>query len=614
MASRKRIVICYILLQASFWGMLSSICAYQAAVVLDRGFTAGQAGIFCALCYFASLFTQPVIGGWADRHPEVPLKRLLIVMLLPAIALNLVFYFTRPNFLLTALTFFLFGVLETNSYPLIDSMGMQYVNAGVQIPYSLSRGIGSLSYALLCVATGLLTARFGMQAALLAHCAEQLVMLVCLLLFPSIPAQLLPQPQKGAASGHSALQILRGSRSFTLMLIACFFGMMGVMPISGFLVTLVTSRGGDSRALGLAQFLMAASELPSALVFGLLRRRLSSAKILLISIVFMAVKPLLILASGSLGMLLAVQPVQMLGYGLFFPASVYFANESVAPADRVQGQSLRTIVAISLSTLLGSLVSGYLLDLGGTTLMLWFSSARPWASPRSPCRKNMRRRNAMSDVLVFVLELIGTVAFAVSGAIVGIKKQMDLFGVIVLGICTAVGGGIVRDLILGVTPPVTFQNPVYTLTAAAVSVLMFLPHMRARIGRHEPVFDRLLLVMDAVGLGVFTVVGVQCAYQQSEDYTLFLLIFVGLITGVGGGVLRDVFSGERPYIFVRHFYACASIVGALICALCWRALGGNAAMLFGAAVVVVLRLLAAYYHWNLPRSDYHESGEEASTH
>ncbi len=189
--------------------------------------------------------------------------------------------------------------------------------------------------------------------------------------------------------------------------------------------------------------------------------------------------------------------------------------------------------------------------------------------------------------LSLCFELIGTVAFAVSGAIVGIKKQMDLFGVIVLGVCTAVGGGIVRDLILGVTPPVTFQNPVYTLTAAAVSVLMFLPHVRARVGRHEPVFDRLLLVMDAVGLGVFTVVGVQCAYQQSEDYTLFLLIFVGLSTGVGGGVLRDVFSGERPYIFVRHFYACASIVGALICALCWRALGGNAAMLFGAAVVVV---------------------------
>ena len=130
----------------------------------------------------------------------------------------------------------------------------------------------------------------------------------------------------------------------------------------------------------------------------------------------------------------------------------------------------------------------------------------------------------MSNVLVFVLELIGTAAFAVSGAIVGIKKQMDLFGVIVLGVCTAVGGGIVRDVILGITPPATFHDPVYTLSAAAVSVLMFLPHVRARVGRHEPVFDRLLLVMDAVGLGVFTVVGVQCAYRQAEHDTLFLTV------------------------------------------------------------------------------------------
>lgn len=212
----------------------------------------------------------------------------------------------------------------------------------------------------------------------------------------------------------------------------------------------------------------------------------------------------------------------------------------------------------------------------------------------------------MSSVLVFVLELIGTVAFAISGAIVGVKKQMDLFGVIVLGVCTAVGGGVVRDLILGITPPITFQNPVYTLTAIAVSVIMFLPHMRARLSRHEPLYDQLLLVMDAVGLGVFTVVGVQCAYLHSSEYTLFLLIFVGLVTGVGGGVLRDVFSGERPYIFVRHFYACASIIGALICALCWNRLGANAAMLFGAAAIVVLRLLAAYYHWSLPKSDYHD--------
>ena len=370
MASRKRIVLCYILLQASFWGMISSICAYQAAIVLDRGFTTGQAGIFCALCYLASLFTQPVIGGWADRHPSVPIKRLLIIMLLPAAALNLVFYFTRPGFLLTALIIFLFGVLETNSYPLIDSMGMQYVNAGVEIPYSFARGMGSLTYAVLCVVTGLLTARFGMQTALLAHCAEQLLLLVCLLAFPSIPARLLPQPQAKAASGHSIWQILKKNKVFTLMLIACFFGMMSVMPISNFLVSLVNSHGGGSTALGVAQFLMAASELPSALVFGLLQKKMSSAKILLISIIFMVVKPLLILASGSLGMLLAVQPVQMLGYGLFTPASVYFVNESVPPADRVRGQTIMMVASNGLGGMLGGLLAGWTLDAGGANWML----------------------------------------------------------------------------------------------------------------------------------------------------------------------------------------------------------------------------------------------------
>ena len=204
----------------------------------------------------------------------------------------------------------------------------------------------------------------------------------------------------------------------------------------------------------------------------------------------------------------------------------------------------------------------------------------------------------MSEILVFVLELIGTAAFAVSGAIVGIKKQMDLFGVIVLGVCTAVGGGIVRDLILGITPPVTFQNPVYALTAAVISAILFLPHVRARLNRHEPLYDRLLLLMDAVGLGM------QCAYEHSAQYSMFLLVFVGLITGVGGGVLRDVFSGERPYIFVRHFYACASIAGAIVCVGLWKRAGANLAMLLGAALVVILRLLAAHYRWSLPKSDY----------
>ena len=115
-------------------------------------------------------------------------------------------------------------------------------------------------------------------------------------------------------------------------------------------------------------------------------------------------------------------------------------------------------------------------------------------------------------------------------------------------------------------------------------------------------YELVMLWLDSIGLGLFTVVGVQCAFQQAQDYNLFLLVFVGVITGVGGGVLRDVLSNQKPYIFVKHFYACPTLIGALLCALCWRHLGDIPSMLLGAAVILVLRLCAAHFRWGLPHA------------
>lgn len=111
----------------------------------------------------------------------------------------------------------------------------------------------------------------------------------------------------------------------------------------------------------------------------------------------------------------------------------------------------------------------------------------------------------------------------------------------------------------------------------------------------------MLLVMDTLGLGVFTVVGISTAYAAVPESGKFLLIFVGVITGVGGGVMRDVMAGNMPYIFVKHIYACASLAGAFICAYGWEAMGMRNAMVAGMLLVVVIRFLAAYYRWNLPK-------------
>ncbi len=207
----------------------------------------------------------------------------------------------------------------------------------------------------------------------------------------------------------------------------------------------------------------------------------------------------------------------------------------------------------------------------------------------------------MSEFLL-ILEIIGTVAFAVSGAMTGLAKKMDIFGVAILGLTTAVGGGVIRDLILGLTPPAMFTNPIYAAVAAVVSVIAFLPAVRRWLTAYGRVRDVLMLVMDSLGLGVFTVVGIQRAYTATDHRGLFLLVFVGVVSGVGGGLLRDVMAGNTPYIFVKHVYASASIIGAILCAALWGALGATAAMILGASVILTIRLLAAHYHWSLPRA------------
>ena len=206
------------------------------------------------------------------------------------------------------------------------------------------------------------------------------------------------------------------------------------------------------------------------------------------------------------------------------------------------------------------------------------------------------------ETFILILELAGTMAFAASGAMTALKKGMDLFGVCILGLTTAVGGGVIRDVILGNTPPATFLNPIYASVALVTSLVLFLPRIRHLLMWDQRLYDLSMLILDSLGLGIFTVVGIRIAWRSTAEPTLFLLVFVGVVTGVGGGVLRDVMAGDTPYIFVKHIYACASLAGALVCAGLWRPAGEVAAILVGAGVVVLIRFLSAHYRWNLPRA------------
>ena len=204
------------------------------------------------------------------------------------------------------------------------------------------------------------------------------------------------------------------------------------------------------------------------------------------------------------------------------------------------------------------------------------------------------------ELVFIILELIGTVAFSISGAVVGIRRNMDLFGVCILGLTTACGGGLVRDVLLGRLPPVMFCDSIYALTALATAALVFL-----FFARHwqlsGPVTEKLLRLSDSLGLGIFTMAGMQAAVRAGYGDNFFFTVFLGTVTGVGGGLLRDVMAQSPPYIFVKHIYACASLLGAVLAYVLWRTVGENWAILAGCVSILTIRLLAARYRWSLPR-------------
>lgn len=206
------------------------------------------------------------------------------------------------------------------------------------------------------------------------------------------------------------------------------------------------------------------------------------------------------------------------------------------------------------------------------------------------------------NTFVLALEMMGTVAFAASGAMTGLKRKMDIFGVVILGLTTAIGGGVMRDLLLGITPPKTFQDPVYASAAILTSVILFVPIVRKWLTRNNRYFEIGLFIMDTLGLGIFTVMGISVACDMPRGFNGFLLVFVGTITGVGGGIARDVLAGKTPEIFIERIYACASILGAVVCLAGWNTLGKEWAMLAGTAAVVLIRCLSAHFRLNLPRA------------
>ncbi|MEM3094704.1 MAG: trimeric intracellular cation channel family protein [Nitrososphaera sp.] len=199
-------------------------------------------------------------------------------------------------------------------------------------------------------------------------------------------------------------------------------------------------------------------------------------------------------------------------------------------------------------------------------------------------------------LLIQALDLFGTMAFAVTGAFKAIEHKSDIVGVIILATITGVAGGVMRDLLFGRIPPTAIVNPLYLIITVATGVVMFFLYRALK--KHWNLF----LKFDAIGLGVFTVIGATVAYNLF-GLNFLAMVFAGLFTAIGGGILRDVFVNEVPIVFIKELYASASFIGiVMFFGLLAAGADLNVAAIPSIIAATSLRLLAMRYNWNLPAS------------
>jgi uncharacterized membrane protein YeiH len=194
--------------------------------------------------------------------------------------------------------------------------------------------------------------------------------------------------------------------------------------------------------------------------------------------------------------------------------------------------------------------------------------------------------------LITIIDYLGTFVFAVSGILAAIDKKMDLFGVFILGVVTAVGGGTVRDLLIGSTPVGWLQQPIYLyIIIGALGFCFFFSSLILKL-------KKSFFLFDTIGIGLYTILGL----QKTLDVGLAPIIAVtmGIVSAVFGGVIRDVLSNEVPLIFRKEIYAFACLAGGTLFLIAEQFILEPYAMILSISVVIIIRILAIKKHWELP--------------
>lgn len=389
----------YSVIQIAYWGAYCALSGYASVFLTGKGFSAGQTGTLMALGNVMAALLQPVAASVADRGKRLSLKSLMLSVGGIGAAALLALCVTGRQFWPVCLAFAVAMVSIQVLQPLINAVGMYYMNQGESLNFGLARGLGSVGYAGVSYLMGILAQRLG------ENIIPLLAFLLCipfLLLTGSFRISRAGEGDKGRQKERpgeehreNLFQFLRGYGSFAVLLlgIACMFTFH--FMTNTYMYQMIQAVGGNSQDMGTAVSLAALTEIPVMAFFAWLVKRIRVERLLRTAAVLWVVRAILFCLCTNVTGIYLVQLMQMVTYGLYIPASVYYANQVMEEGRKVQGQALVTM-AFTVGSVFGNFLGGVIIDQSSVHTMLMagaaFTAAGAVCFFRGTAGKNLREK------------------------------------------------------------------------------------------------------------------------------------------------------------------------------------------------------------------------------
>lgn len=361
----------YSMVHLIYWACNCTLGSFAAVYLQYRGLSNTMIGIVVGGAAFLSIFAQPYVAQLVDNISALTVKKMMQIVIVILIALYILMDIIALDKIIIVLLYMAMCTLNYCMQTLLNAMGMEYIDNNYPLDYGFARGIGSLSLAISAVILGFVIEKFLPNILEYIYISLSVILFVFVSFMKSPVTDITkPKTKKETTQDKTFARVLSGNRALICILIGFCLANINNGAVGTYMVDIVKERGGAESILGIANFIASISEVPIMILSGILLKKFNSIRLLKISAFFFWLKPVIILFSSSIPVLLFACTLQGLSYGLFFPTAVAYINQCMTPDTRLKGQAIFGVVTSGIAFGCGNMLGGWMLDVSGLKMLI----------------------------------------------------------------------------------------------------------------------------------------------------------------------------------------------------------------------------------------------------